>query len=81
MSESDPISDEIHAILSQPLPPLVKEFAAVHLYQYREDALAAARADGETADREQAVAELRLLLRDKLRRLVAWARQSGRMVP
>jgi hypothetical protein len=79
MPESDPVNDEIHGILSQPLPAIVKEFATVHLYQYRDDALAAARAPGNTAKREQAVAELRVNLRDKLRRLLAWARRSGRM--
>jgi hypothetical protein len=80
MSESDPVNDDIHRILSQPLPPIVNEFAAVHLYQYRDDALTAARAPGDTAQREQAVAELRVVLRDKLLRLLAWARQSGRML-
>jgi hypothetical protein len=81
MLDSDPVSDEIHDILRQPLPPIVREFAAVHLDQYRDDALAAARRPGEMADREQAVAELRMILRDKLRRLLTWARQSGRMTP
>ncbi len=79
MPKSDPVHNEINRILSQPLPAIIKEFAAVHLYQYRDDALAAARAPGNTAEREQAIAELRVILRDKLRRLLAWARQSGQM--
>ncbi len=79
MPESDSVHDEVHSILSQPLPAIIREFAAVHLYQYRDDALVAARAHGNTAEREQAVAELRVNLRDKLRRLLAWAKQSGLM--
>jgi hypothetical protein len=81
MPESDPVHDEINGILRQSLPPIVKEFASVHLYRYRDDALVAARTPGSTAEREEAVAALRVNLRDKLRRLLAWAKQSGRMTP
>jgi hypothetical protein len=79
MPEFDPVHDEIDRILSQPLPAIIREFASVHLYQFRDDALAAARAPGATAERERAIAELRVTLRDRLHRLLAWARQSGRM--
>jgi hypothetical protein len=79
MPDHDPIGEEIQELLRQPMPPLVQEFARIHLCQYREEALAAARSWTERQEREAVVAELRVRLRDKLRSLFAWAKETGRM--
>jgi hypothetical protein len=79
MPDQDRIGEEIHELLRQPTPPLVQEFARIHLYQYREEALEAARSDVDREQREERVAELRVRLRDRLRSLFAWAKETGRM--
>src|SRR5438105_1094872 len=79
MTEHEPIGDEIQELLQQPLPAVVAEFARIHLYSYRREALSAARSNALRQRREQLVAEARLRLRDKLRNLLAWAKRTGRM--
>jgi hypothetical protein len=77
--DRDPVSDDIQELLRQPMPPEVEEFARIHLDDYRTEALAAARAALDRAARKALVAAARWKLRDKLRSLLTWAKDTGRM--
>ena len=79
MSEKSPTFDEIMAMLRQPMPDDIRQFACIHLYSYRDEAMHAARSDAPRERREALVAEARRRLRDKLRRLLAWAKERGRI--
>lgn len=86
-----PIEDELRALAEQIAsgPDDVAEFAAVHAETYREqralirgmlsvDAMVAGY-EGEADEQHPSLVALRVQLRDRLRRLLAWARETGRM--
>lgn len=79
MPERDPTGDEISTLLRQPMPPDVEQFARILLYDYRDKALEAARSKADRQRREELVAEARRRLRDKLRNLLALAKETDRM--
>jgi hypothetical protein len=86
-----PIEDDIHELAQQIAagPDDVAEFAAIHAEAYRERramALALLNVDAMIADDGREIDEqhpslvaLRVELRDRLRGLLAWARESGRI--
>lgn len=86
-----PIEDELRELAEQIVvgPDDVAEFAAIHAETYRVrravalgmlhvDAMVAGEDGGIDEQHPQLVA-LRKDLRDRLRRLLAWARETGRM--
>ncbi len=85
------IEDELRELAEQITtgPDDVAEFAAVHAQTYREQRLlilGMLNVDAMVAGDHREIGEqhpllvgLRMDLRDRLRRLIAWARQTGRM--
>jgi hypothetical protein len=55
------------------------DFARIHLHGCRDEALAAVKRGKDLVERERLVGEARLRLRDKLRALLAWGKESGRV--
>jgi hypothetical protein len=75
----DQFDPEIEPLLRQDLPADVREFAGMLLYRYRDEALAIARTAEASDQKRRKIGDARERLRLALLKLLAWAKETGRM--